>query len=113
MSKRTILLRFLHTTIPQNQILVGPPHPVSNLRPVLYNGIAHDDDHAKPINAYSPNELQSHIPIDPDKFQLDLTLKALDKFNHDFWVEVSTRSIRWSALRSNTRAEQPAVLPTA
>jgi apoptogenic protein 1 len=85
MSKQGIT-RLLHTTILRNQILVGPPHPLSNLRPVLYNGVP--DDHSK-TNAYSPNELQSHVPTNPDKFQLDTSMKSLDKLNHDFWAEVS------------------------
>jgi len=85
MSKQGIT-RLLHTTILRNQILlVGPPHPISNLRPVLYNGVP--DDQSK-TNAYSPNELQSHVPTNPDKFQLDHSMKSLDKFNHDFWAEV-------------------------
>lgn len=66
-------------------ILVGPPHPISNLRPVLYNGIP---DQTK-TNAYSPNELRPNLSLDPTKFQLDLTLQRLDKFNHDFWLNVS------------------------
>jgi Apoptogenic protein 1 len=85
MSKQGIA-RLLHTTILRNQILVGPPHPLSNLRLVLYNGVL--EDHSK-TNAYSPNELQSHVPTNPDKFQLDTSMKSLDKLNHDFWAEVS------------------------
>jgi hypothetical protein len=75
MSKR--IARTLH-------ILVGPPHPVSNLRPALYNGLP---DQSK-SNAYSRNELCSDIPVDPNKFQLDLTLQRIDKSNHEFWVQV-------------------------
>jgi apoptogenic protein 1 len=65
-------------------ILVGPPHPVSNLRPVLYNGLPH---HSK-SNAYSPHELRDELPVDSHKFQLDLTLQRIDKYNHEFWVQV-------------------------
>ncbi|KIM23988.1 hypothetical protein M408DRAFT_332046 [Serendipita vermifera MAFF 305830] len=82
MSKR-VIYRLIHTAGP----LVGPPHPVSNLRPALYNGVP---DQAK-TNAYSPNELHSHLPINADKFQLDNALKQLDKLNHDFWVESNQR----------------------
>jgi hypothetical protein len=87
MSKRGIV-RLLHTTILRNQMLVGPPHPLSNLRPALYNGVR--DDQPK-TNAYAPNEFQSHVTINPDKFQLDNSLRSLDKLNHDFWAEVSVR----------------------
>lgn len=76
MSKRAIS-RTLH-------ILVGPPHPISNLRPVLYNGLP---DQLK-SNNYSPHELRADIPVDPTKFQLDLTLQRIDKTNHEFWVQV-------------------------
>lgn len=64
-------------------MLVGPPDPVSNLRPVLYNGLP---DQTK-TNAYSPQELRAH-PIDPNKFELDLASQRIDKLNHEFWTEV-------------------------
>ena len=82
-------VRRLYTAAAARNKLVGPPHPVSNLRPVLYDGLP---DQAQSTN-YSPRELRSHIPVDGTKFQLDLSMQRIDKFNHDFWADVSRLSL--------------------
>jgi hypothetical protein len=76
-------LRFFHSTYLRKNILVGPPDPVSNLRPVLYDGLPDQ----KKTNAYSSRELRAH-PMDPHKFELDLASQRLDKFNQEFWTNV-------------------------
>jgi apoptogenic protein 1 len=90
MSKRAFN-RFLHITARTKSgiksVLVGPPHPVSNIRPVLYDGQLPD---RTATNAYSAREVQPprDAASDPTKFQLDLTLQRLDRFNHNFWLDV-------------------------
>jgi len=96
MSKRAIS-RLIHTN---SSTLIGPPHPVSNLRPALYNGVP---ERSK-TNSYSSNELRSHIPVDSDKFQLDNALNALDKLNHNFWVDVSSKLVQGCYTWRNCRA---------
>ncbi|PVF99116.1 hypothetical protein CPB86DRAFT_703866, partial [Serendipita vermifera] len=93
MSKR-VFSRQLHITATTKSgiksVLVGPPHPVSNIRPILYDGQLPDQT---PTNAYSAREVQPHNETsgDPHKFQLNLTLQRLDRFNHDFWLDSNTR----------------------
>ncbi|KAG8855568.1 hypothetical protein FRB91_001989 [Serendipita sp. 411] len=86
MSKQRISRAF-HAANKSKKILVGPPHPISNIRPTLYDGLPDQT----PTKGYSPRDLSSHEAVDPDRFQLNLSMQRLDKFNHEFWADSNTR----------------------
>jgi hypothetical protein len=74
--------------------LVGPPHPISNLRPVIYpspSPRSTDASGSSPSlnHPYSLREFAGNA-ADTDEFDLHFRLQraALDKFNHDFWADV-------------------------
>ncbi|CCA70977.1 hypothetical protein PIIN_04910 [Serendipita indica DSM 11827] len=94
-------IRRLHTSLITRNTLVGPPHPVSNLRPVLYNGLPDQTQ----TNNYSPRELRSHVPVDGTKFQLELSMQRIDKFNHEFWADSNKRF--YETKDAFLRARQP------
>ena len=63
--------------------LVGPPDPVSNLRPVIY-------DDAPPL---PPSEVRHPYSLrefkgDTREYQWKIQRQELDAFNHAFWTDV-------------------------
>lgn len=62
--------------------LVGPSHPVSNLRPVIYDD-ALPAPSPKPGHPYSLSEFRG-----VRDYQWKLQRQQLDTFNHVFWAEV-------------------------
>lgn len=108
-SSRTCLrslcsFRTFHTSSPVRD-LVGPPDPVSNLRPVIY------DDLPAPSPATAPrpsravtgrqhpyslsefalptsDEARNSARDDYGAYQLRMHQQQLDAFNHAYWMEV-------------------------
>ena len=65
--------------------LIGPPDPVSNLRPVLYT----DPTSSTPPNLPHPYSLQEFAGRTQDQgLQWRLQRQQLDAFNHSFWTDV-------------------------
>ncbi|OCH94942.1 hypothetical protein OBBRIDRAFT_788679 [Obba rivulosa] len=64
--------------------LVGPPDPVSNLRPVIY-----DDAPPAPSNMH-PYSL-TEFGGDVREYQWKMQRQELDAFNHTFWAESNSR----------------------
>lgn len=75
--------------------LVGPPDPVSHLRPVIYDESAHNGRErgvqtvveratTSPTHPYSLEEFDG----DPSDYQWKLERKRLDAYNHTFWTDV-------------------------
>jgi len=52
------LIRYITTTRPT--ILVGPPHPISNIRPVLYDALPHKCDNSSPSSSAKDSSDTSH-----------------------------------------------------
>jgi len=66
--------------------LVGPPDPVSNLRPVVY-----DDDVPRPkSNVRHPYSLRE-FRGDTREYQWKMQRQQLDAYNHAFWTDSNTR----------------------
>ncbi|KAJ7632669.1 hypothetical protein FB45DRAFT_511545 [Roridomyces roridus] len=68
---------------------VAPPHPVSNMRPIIYD----QDEPTTTTRAYHPYSLHEFepTPTNPYKLQWKLQRQQLDDFHHDFWLESNTR----------------------
>ncbi|KAI1795840.1 hypothetical protein LXA43DRAFT_989715 [Ganoderma leucocontextum] len=67
------------------QHLVGPPDPVSHLRPVIY-----DDAPPPPPETRHPYSLKEFTG-DTREYQWKMQRQELDAFNHQFWKESNTR----------------------
>lgn len=77
-------LRLFHSSVPTPNY-VGPPDPVSNIRPVLY----HDLDPTSvesPRHPYSLDEFRRDS--DTLEYQWKLQRQQLDAFNDAFWRDV-------------------------
>ena len=66
--------------------LMGPPDPVSHLRPVLYD----DAPPPPPPQVRHPYSLREFTG-DTREYQWKMLRQEIDTFNHDFWKEVRTR----------------------
>ncbi|KAF7294904.1 hypothetical protein MIND_01028400 [Mycena indigotica] len=69
---------------------VGPPHPISNMRPVVYD----DDEPTSAPRAYHPYSLHEFDPTpntSPHKLHWKLLRQQNDQFHHEFWIESNTR----------------------
>ncbi|KAJ6630854.1 hypothetical protein B0H10DRAFT_1774443 [Mycena sp. CBHHK59/15] len=68
---------------------VGPPHPISNMRPMIY------DDETPPSTprAYHPYSLHEFHPEPTNPYQLQWKLQReqLDEFHQTFWLESNIR----------------------
>ncbi|EIN07337.1 hypothetical protein PUNSTDRAFT_71028 [Punctularia strigosozonata HHB-11173 SS5] len=85
--------RLLHATVLARNF-VGPPDPVSNLRPVIY-----DDDlpsrssqavtHPYSLSEFKPDEAAEER--EEMEYQYKAERQQLDNFNHRFWTDSNTR----------------------
>jgi len=81
-------LRLLHSSIPTVNY-VGPPDPVSNIRPVLYNDLSSTSGESPQQHPYSLDEFRNDSE-DTLEYQWKLQRKQLDAFNDAFWRDVRT-----------------------
>ncbi|KAK7014838.1 hypothetical protein R3P38DRAFT_1414061 [Favolaschia claudopus] len=88
---RPLCARCLHSTRPICD-RVGPPHPISNMRPMIYD--ENNSDTPAPTSSvnhpYSLHEFDPE-PTSPYKLQWKLQRQQLDEFHHSFWLESNTR----------------------
>jgi hypothetical protein len=77
-------LRLLHSSAPTANY-VGPPDPVSNIRPVLYNDLSSTTAES-PQHPYSLDEFRNDS--DTLEYQWKLQRQQLDVFNDAFWRDV-------------------------
>ncbi|KZT26373.1 hypothetical protein NEOLEDRAFT_1155868 [Neolentinus lepideus HHB14362 ss-1] len=83
--------RLLHTTAPSKD-LVGPPDPVSNLRPVYYDDPLPVRWHPYSLEEFSDPEVENAGPSVQDlELQYKLLRQQLDAFNHAFWTDSNLR----------------------
>ncbi|KAG6334836.1 hypothetical protein ID866_4258 [Astraeus odoratus] len=92
-------VRTLHTSV-KRQHLVGPNHPISNLRPVIYTDVPntpaalHKFKPKTNVNhPYSLREFSDTPPSNNHALELQYQLKReqLDALNHNYWTESNTR----------------------
>jgi len=73
--------------------LVGPPDPVSHLRPVIYDELHVSIQPKQLPHPYSLSEFNSAESLSEDlELQYKLQRQQLDAFSHQFWLQV--RSFR-------------------
>ncbi|KAM5532051.1 hypothetical protein V8D89_014302 [Ganoderma adspersum] len=77
-------VRAFHASVAR-QHLVGPPDPVSHLRPVIY-----DDAPPPPPQTRHPYSLKEFTG-DTREYQWKMQRQELDAYNHQFWKESNTR----------------------
>ena len=77
-------LRLLHSSV-STANYVGPPDPVSNIRPVLYNDLGSTSAES-PQHPYSLDEFRNDS--DTLEYQWKLQRQQLDAFNDAFWRDV-------------------------
>lgn len=85
--RRLFSIRSLHIT-PVACHLVGPPDPVSNLRPVIY-----DDALPPPPDPRHPYSLKEFTG-DIREYQWKMQRQELDAYNQAFWLDVSQPACR-------------------
>ncbi|KIY43429.1 hypothetical protein FISHEDRAFT_67937 [Fistulina hepatica ATCC 64428] len=73
--------------------LIGPPDPISNLRPIIY-----EDDASAPQPAHTPHPYSLHefheppeTPFTAADLQWRLARRELDDFCQDFWFDSNLR----------------------
>jgi hypothetical protein len=100
--------RNIHSS-PLNRQLVGPPDPVSHLRPVIYD----DKPELYPIqHPYSLHEFRdpakdtNEHEDDFGNYELKLRTAQLDAFSHQFWTEVRV-SLTFLKLKMNSCSHRP------
>ncbi|RPD66181.1 hypothetical protein L226DRAFT_609072 [Lentinus tigrinus ALCF2SS1-7] len=77
--------RCFHASLARSH-LVGPPDPVSHLRPVIYD----DAPPPPPPQVRHPYSLREFTG-DTREYQWKMQRQEIDSFNHDFWKESNTR----------------------
>jgi hypothetical protein len=91
-------LRLFHSSIPTANY-VGPPDPVSNIRPVLYHDLGPTSVES-PQHPYSLDEFRQDS--DTLEYQWKLQRQQLDAFNDAFW-----RDVRFSRRRAHMLYNHP------
>ncbi|KAJ6496696.1 hypothetical protein C8R47DRAFT_973009 [Mycena vitilis] len=89
MALRPLSVRCLHASRPLCD-RVGPPHPISNMRPILYDDDVPPPTSSRASHPYSLHEFDPE-PTSPYKLQWKLQRQQLDEFHHAFWLESNTR----------------------
>ncbi|PCH38017.1 hypothetical protein WOLCODRAFT_64292 [Wolfiporia cocos MD-104 SS10] len=78
-------VRLFHSSIVCNH-LVGPPDPVSHLRPVIYD----DDVRPRRTNVTHPYSLRE-FGGDTEEYQWKMQRQQLDAYNQAFWADSNSR----------------------
>jgi len=82
------LTRQLHASASLRN-LVGPPDPVSNLRPVIYDDVLPASSQSNVRHPYSLTEFGTETAT--KEYQWKMHRQQLDAFNHEFWVDSNLR----------------------
>ncbi|TCD68904.1 hypothetical protein EIP91_009454 [Steccherinum ochraceum] len=86
LSSRHIQPRLLHSTSVRHD-LVGPPDPVSNLRPVVYDDAPPEIRSPNDTHPYSLKEFRG----DAREYQWKMQRQQLDAYNLAYWTDSNTR----------------------
>ncbi|KAK7446384.1 hypothetical protein VKT23_014589 [Stygiomarasmius scandens] len=85
--------RLLHTSSPCSGALVGPPDPISHLRPVIYNDVPKPPPPSLRHHPYSLSEFdpESERNQSPHELHWKLQRQQLDDLNQNFWLDSNCR----------------------
>jgi hypothetical protein len=107
-----VLSRSLHVSSASRH-LVGPNHPVSNLRPIIYTDtLTPPTSHSQERHVNHPYSLHEFTDV-PQNHTLELQYKLarehLDAFNHHYWTDSNTRfeAAKQSVLTSLPESASP------
>ncbi|KAJ4487907.1 hypothetical protein J3R30DRAFT_3279581 [Lentinula aciculospora] len=85
--------RLLHGSAKTLRHLVGPPDPISHLRPIIYDDVSSPPT---PAVVYHPYSLQEFDPVparnsNTYEMQWKLQRQQLDELSQNFWLDSNTR----------------------
>ncbi|KAF8625804.1 hypothetical protein AX15_005191 [Amanita polypyramis BW_CC] len=85
--------RAVHTKpAPRRRELVGPPDPISNIRPVIYDESEVSIQPKQLNHPYSLSEFDTvENSFDDLELQYKLQRQQIDVFNHQFWFDSNVR----------------------
>lgn len=88
--RATVRRQLFHSTACA-RYLVGPPDPISNVRPAIY----HQEDPSSSTSygdkVQHPYSLKEFTQVESvQDYQVNLQKTQLDAFDHTFWTDVST-----------------------
>jgi apoptogenic protein 1 len=86
----SFILKVFSRARPSSRELVGPPHPVSNIRSVLFRG--QSSPSSPTTHPYSLAEF-GETDEDSTDLQWRIERERLNAFNHAFWLDVSARGL--------------------
>ncbi|KAF8892546.1 hypothetical protein BD779DRAFT_1670236 [Infundibulicybe gibba] len=93
------LARSLHITSRRSH-LVGPPDPISHIRPIVYTDYATPSSssvvparirHPYSLTEFDDSEHTVHSSTNTHELQFRLQRQQLDAYHHDFWLNSNTR----------------------
>ena len=100
--------RLFHSTI-QRLNRIGPPHPISNIRPIIYDDLPPPPP-PQQQHPYSLEEFSTTQETVKDETVFRMQRTQLDQFNQHFWLDVcalysGAKCFPLMPFQSNTRFE--------
>ncbi|PBK96917.1 hypothetical protein ARMGADRAFT_989158 [Armillaria gallica] len=91
-SRRPPLGRLFHSSVPSRH-LVGPPDPISHLRPVIYDDVPPPPPPSLLKHPYSLAEFDPEPPLGTGAYDLQWKLQRqqLDDLDQNFWLDSNIR----------------------
>ncbi|KAK7054842.1 hypothetical protein VNI00_003305 [Paramarasmius palmivorus] len=85
--------RLLHASSRVSRDLIGPPDPISNIRPVIYDDVPTPPPPSLLYHPYSLAEFDPEPTRNESANELHWKLqrKQLDELNHNFWLDSNLR----------------------
>ncbi|THU89519.1 hypothetical protein K435DRAFT_286283 [Dendrothele bispora CBS 962.96] len=85
--------RLLHVSKPCSKVLVGPPDPISHLRPVIYDDVPKPSPPSLRHHPYSLSEFDPEPERNQSPYELHWKLQRqqLDDLNQNFWLDSNCR----------------------
>ncbi|KAF5377076.1 hypothetical protein D9757_007736 [Collybiopsis confluens] len=86
-------LRLLHVSTVNARHLVGPPHPISHLRPIIYDDAPPPPKPATLSHPYSLQEFHPEPASNSNAYEMQWKLQRqqLDDVSQNFWLDSNTR----------------------
>ncbi|KAE9409698.1 hypothetical protein BT96DRAFT_1012636 [Gymnopus androsaceus JB14] len=86
-------IRLVHASVPTQRHLVGPPDPISHLRPVIYDDVPAP---TPPTILYHPYSLREFDPeparnVNAYEMQWKLQRQQIDDMSQNFWLDSNAR----------------------
>ncbi|KAJ3779260.1 hypothetical protein FB446DRAFT_613250, partial [Lentinula raphanica] len=85
--------RYLHGSARAQRHLVGPPDPISHLRPIIYDDVTPLSSPAVINHPYSLHEFDPEPARNSNAYEMQWKLQRqqLDDFSQNFWLDSNTR----------------------